>query len=145
MNNYRMPKKILNYRQNVHVPWLLGRPLKRTLDEAETGLWTRDGWWWWWWRRRRLVKILRRIPYRLWVSSLPSCHEEANGNPLSMVPCGTWTARFWISHSGVSGLLEWDVGLLDGWLQTFRRKAMYFIFSNQAVQELECLALEEKR
>jgi hypothetical protein len=36
MNNSRMPKIMLNYRPNG--PRRLGRPLKRLLDEAETGL-----------------------------------------------------------------------------------------------------------
>jgi hypothetical protein len=36
MNNRRMPKIILNYRRNRRRR--LGRPLKRLLDEAETGL-----------------------------------------------------------------------------------------------------------
>jgi hypothetical protein len=36
MNNNRMPKVMLNYRPNARRQ--LGRPLKRLLDEADTGL-----------------------------------------------------------------------------------------------------------
>jgi len=56
----RMPKVLmLNYGPNGRRK--LGRPLKRLLDEAETGTLslTRDEWWWrWWWITRCFNKWL---------------------------------------------------------------------------------------
>ena len=41
-NSKRLPKIMLNYRSNIKKK--LGRPLKRRLDQAETGLFKHDSW-----------------------------------------------------------------------------------------------------
>jgi hypothetical protein len=67
MNSSRMAKTKLNYRTNGRRR--LGRPLKRLLDEAETGL-LRPNWWriWWWW----------------------NSHQVCVGNPAGNSSVGKW-------------------------------------------------------
>jgi len=63
MNNSRMPKMALNYKPN----WRrrLGRPLKRLLDEAETGLSRSNSWWICLWDPQALCTVA-------WFSADPS-------------------------------------------------------------------------
>jgi len=79
MNNGRMRKIMLNYRQNVRIR--LGRTLKRPLDQVETGLSrpTRDGWWCVTWSSAYLVSKENKFKHSCSFTSCANDHHTASG------------------------------------------------------------------